>query len=139
MKAIYLVLDMQNDLVHVDGPNGKSPMGEQVRNRQVIANTAKALAKARAAGVAVGWVKVGFSPEYQECPKNSPVFGGAPKAGMFKLGGFGTEIHPASVQQPGSVPATAPHNAAFQGAVRRPIAMRPTAEPRAIWESESMP
>ncbi len=103
MKAIYLVLDMQNDLVHVDGPNGKSPMGEQVRNRQVIANTAKALAKARAAGVAVGWVKVGFSPEYQECPKNSPVFGGAPKAGMFKLGGFGTEIHPDLVQQPGDV------------------------------------
>lgn len=103
MKTIYLVLDMQNDLVHVDGPNGKSPLGEQVRARQVVDRTAQALAKARAAGAAVGFVRVGFSPEYQECPRDSPVFGGAPKAGLFKLGGWGTEIHPALDQRPGDV------------------------------------
>lgn len=103
MKAIYLVLDMQNDLVHVDGPNGKSPMGEQVRARQILAHTATAMEKARAAGVAVGFVRVGFSPEYQECPKASPVFGGAPGAGLFKLGGWGTEIHPSLTQLPGDV------------------------------------
>ena len=94
MKSIYLILDMQNDLVHADGPNGKSPLGEQVRNRRVVENTAAALKKARTAG---------FSPEYQECPKNSPVFSGAPKAGLFKLGSFGTEIHPALEQKPGDV------------------------------------
>jgi len=103
MKSIYLILDMQNDLVHADGPNGKSPLGEQVRGRRVLENTAVALAKARDAGVAVGFVRVGFSPEYQECPKNSPVFGGARKAGLFKLGGFGTEIHPDLAQRPGDV------------------------------------
>lgn len=103
MKTIYLVLDMQNDLVHVDGPNGKSPLGEQVRARQVVDRTAQALATARADGAAVGFVRVGFSPEYQECPKASPVFGGAPKAGLFKLGGWGTEIHPALEQRPGDV------------------------------------
>jgi len=103
MKSIYLILDMQNDLVHADGPNGKSPLGEQVRNRRVLENTAAALKKARAAGIAVGFVRVGFSPEYQECPKNSPVFGGAPKAGLFKLGSFGTEIHPSLEQKPGDV------------------------------------
>lgn len=103
MKSIYLILDMQNDLVHADGPNGKSPLGEQVRKRRVVENTAAALKKARAAGVAVGFVRVGFSPEYQECPKNSPVFSGAPKAGLFKLGSFGTEIHPALDQKPGDV------------------------------------
>lgn len=103
MKTLYLVLDMQNDLVHVDGPNGKSPLGEQVRARQVIDRTAQALAKARAAGAGVGFVRVGFSPEYPECPKDSPVFGGAPKAGLFKLGGWGTEIHPALEQRAGDV------------------------------------
>ena len=103
MKSIYLILDMQNDLVHADGPNGKSPLGEQVRGRRILENTAVALAKARAAGIAVGFVRVGFSPEYQECPKNSPVFGGAQKAGLFKLGGFGTEIHPDLARQPGDV------------------------------------
>lgn len=103
MKSIYLILDMQNDLVHAEGPNGKSPLGEQVRQRHVLENTAAALKKARAAGIAVGFVRVGFSPEYQECPKNSPVFGGAPKAGLFKLGSFGTEIHPSLAQAPGDV------------------------------------
>ena len=30
-SSIYLALDMENDLVHVDGPNGKAPYGEQAR------------------------------------------------------------------------------------------------------------
>jgi nicotinamidase-related amidase len=94
MKEILLVLDMQNDLVHADGPNGKSPLGAQVRERGILDKTAAAIAKARAAGVRVGYVRVGFSPDYKECPAGSPVFGGAPKAGLFKLGTWGTEIHP---------------------------------------------
>lgn len=103
MKSVYLILDMQNDFVHAEGANGKSPLGEQVRARKIVENTARAMAKARAAGIAIGFVRVGFSPEYQECPKNSPVFGGAPKAGLFKLGTFGTEIHPALEQRPGDI------------------------------------
>jgi nicotinamidase-related amidase len=93
-KEILLVLDMQNDLVHADGPNGKSPLGAQVRERAILDRTAAAIAKARAAGIRVGYVRVGFSPDYKECPAASPVFGGAPKAGLFKLGTWGTEIHP---------------------------------------------
>lgn len=103
MKSIYLILDMQNDLVHADGPNGKSPLGEQVRARRVVENTASALTKARAAGVAVGFVRVGFSKGYPECPANSPVFSGAPKAGLFKLGEWGTQIHEALAQREGDV------------------------------------
>jgi nicotinamidase-related amidase len=106
MKSIYLILDLQNDLVHADGPNGKSPLGEQVRARRVLETTAETLTKARAAGIAVGFVRVGFSPDYHECPKNSPVFKGAPKAGLFQLGGWGTEIHPALAQAPGDVQVT---------------------------------
>lgn len=106
MKSIYLILDMQNDLVHPDGPNGKSPLGEQVRARRVVENTAAALAKARQAGIAVGFVRVGFSEGYPECPKNSPVFSGAPKAGLFQLGQRGTAIHEALEQRPGDVQVT---------------------------------
>ena len=94
MKSLYLVLDMENDLVHVDGPNGKSPLGEQVRGRQVLAHTAAAIRKARAAGIAVGFVRVGFSADYRECPKQSPVFSPARQNGLFKLGEWGSEIHP---------------------------------------------
>jgi len=93
MNSLYLVLDMQNDLVHADGPNGKGPLGEQVRERGILARTAKAIAKARKAGVRVGYVRVGFSSDYRECPKGSPLFSAAPKAGLFRLGGWGTQIH----------------------------------------------
>lgn len=92
MSSIYLVLDMINDLVHPDGPNGKTGLGEQVRARGIVANTARALAAARAAGVPVGYVRVGFSPDYRECPPASPIFSHAKNAGLFKLGTWGTQV-----------------------------------------------
>ena len=93
-KSIYLVLDMMNDLVHPDGPNGNGPYGNQSRERDIVAKTRKAIDKARDAGVAVGFVRIGFSPDYRECPPNSPIFSGARKLGIFKLGSWGTETHP---------------------------------------------
>ncbi len=92
--AIYLVLDMENDLIHADGPGAKGPYGEQVRERGIIEKTRAAIDKARAAGIPIGFVRVGFSPDYRECPPNSPIFSGARKNGIFKLGGWGTEVHP---------------------------------------------
>ena len=100
MNSIYLVLDMENDLVHADGPNGKAPYGEQSRGRNIVANTRRAIDKARAAGVKVGFVRVGFSSDYRECPVNSPIFAGARKNGIFKLGEWGTQTHPDLGQQP---------------------------------------
>ena len=101
ITSIYLVLDMINDLVHEDGPNGKKGYGPILAQRNTIANTAEALRKARAAGVAIGYVRVGFSPDYRECPPTSRLFHGAKKAGLFKLGAWGTEVHPALKPEPG--------------------------------------
>lgn len=98
--AIYLVLDMENDLIHADGPNAKGPYGEQVRGRNIIENTRRAVERARAAGLHIGFVRVGFSPDYRECPPDSPIFSGARKNGIFKLGEWGTEIHPDLGRQP---------------------------------------
>lgn len=92
--SIYLILDMINDVIHADGPNGKTGFGPQVRARQLIANTNVALAKARAAGVPVGFVRVGFSPDYRECPTEHSAFARAREAGLFKLGSWGTKVHP---------------------------------------------
>jgi nicotinamidase-related amidase len=100
-NSIYLVLDMENDLVHADGPNGKAPYGEQARGRRIVENTRQALEKARAAGLRIGFVRIGFSPDYRECPANSPIFSGARKNGIFKLGEWGTRVHPELGQQPG--------------------------------------
>lgn len=99
--AIYLVLDMENDLVHADGVSAKGPYGEQVRGRRILENTRHALDKARAAGLHIGFVRVGFSPDYRECPPDSPIFSGARKNGIFKLGEWGTQVHPDLGQQAG--------------------------------------
>jgi nicotinamidase-related amidase len=101
MSSIYLVLDMMNDLVHPDGPNGKAPYGEQSGSRNIVANTRRALDKARAAGLRAGFVRVGLSPDYRECPANSPIFSAARKNGVFQLGSWGTQVHPDLGQQPG--------------------------------------
>src|SRR5260370_8341610 len=99
-NVIYLARDMINDLVHVDGPSGKAAYGEQARARRIVENTRRALDKARASGLRVGFVRVGFSPDYRECPANSPIFSGARKNGIFKLGEWGTQVHPDLGQQP---------------------------------------
>ncbi|WP_235938854.1 cysteine hydrolase [Schauerella aestuarii] len=102
-RSIYLVLDMENDLVHDDGPNGTSELGNQVRTRGILARTSKAIAQARAAGLPIGFVTVGFKTGYPECPAGSPLFAGAPKHGLFQLGAWGTEVHPDLDRQPGDL------------------------------------
>jgi nicotinamidase-related amidase len=99
-NAMFLVCDMINDLVHEDGPNGKKGYGPVLARRNTIANTAEAIRKARAAGAKIGYVRVGFSQDYRECPPKSPIFQGAKKAGLFRLGTWGTEVHPALKPQP---------------------------------------
>lgn len=90
-NAILLVMDMMNDLVHPDGA-GASTYAVQCRERGVYAATKAAIARARAAGMMVGYVRVGFSPDYAECPPASPVFSKARDNGLFKLGTWGTEV-----------------------------------------------
>lgn len=98
-KTIFLVMDMMNDLVAADGFNAKT-YGAQVAQRNVLANCQKALAAARNAGVPVGYVRVGFSDDYREAPKNSPIFSGARANEIFKLSGPGTAVHPDLAPQP---------------------------------------
>jgi len=100
VASMYLVLDMINDLVHEEGPNGNKGYGPILARRNTIANTAEALRKARAAGIKIGYVRVGFSSDYRECPPGSRLFQGAKKAGLFKLGAWGTEVHPALKPEP---------------------------------------
>lgn len=101
-QSMLLVLDMINDLVHADGPNGgPKGYGPELARRGTLGHAATAVAKARAAAVPVGYVRVGFSPGYPECPPRSPMFQGAKKAGLFKLGTWGTEVHPDLAPMPG--------------------------------------
>jgi len=100
-ESIVLVCDMINDLVHEDGPNGKKGYGPELARRGTLAHAADAIRKAREARVPIAYVRVGFSPDYRECPRASRIFQGAKKAGLFKLGTWGTQVHPVLAPQPG--------------------------------------
>lgn len=93
MNSIYLVLDMQNDLVHPDGASGKSPLGEQVVERDVVARTANAIASARTAGIPIGFVRIAFSDDYREANRASKVFGPIAENGILKMAEWGGAIH----------------------------------------------
>ena len=119
-KTLFLVMDMMNDIVAEDGFN-KATYGVQVKERGVLANTAKAIAAARAAGAKVGYVRVGFSADYRECPPASPIFSGARNNGIFKLGTWGTEVHPAVAPQDGDFDVVKHRVSPFYGTSLEPI------------------
>lgn len=121
MKAIYLVLDLINDIVHADGPFGQQGFGPEVRRREVIENTAVALERGRAAGVAIAYVRVGFSTDYGECPPHSLRFKKARENGWFKLGTWGTEVHEAVRPHPGDLDIVKHRVSPFYGTTLEPI------------------
>ena len=90
-KSVLLIGDMINDLVHEGGP---SPYLMEVKRRKIIENNAFTIDKAREAGIQIGFIRIGFSSDYREVSENSPLFTGVMKAGRFKLGTWGTEVHP---------------------------------------------
>ena len=100
-NAMFLVCDMINDLVHEDGPNGKKGYGPELARRNTIANTSEHCESAcggrkdrlRAGGF-LAWTIANVR-------RSRRIFQGAKKAGMFKLGTWGTEVHPALAPQPG--------------------------------------
>ncbi|WP_137389592.1 cysteine hydrolase family protein [Rhodoligotrophos defluvii] len=89
--TVLLVMDMINDLVHPEGMGAKTYV-PLCRERGVYENTVLAIRRAREAGTRVGYVRVGFSPDYAECPPGSPVFSKARENGLFILGAWGTEV-----------------------------------------------
>lgn len=99
-KTLFLVMDMMNDLVDPEGFS-KAGYGVQVAERNVLAHTAAAIASARVAGAQIGYVRVGFSDDYRECPPASPIFSGARANGIFKLGTWGTQVHASIAPQDG--------------------------------------
>ncbi|HEX7753004.1 MAG TPA: cysteine hydrolase [Novosphingobium sp.] len=119
-KTLFLVMDMMNDLVAEDGFSART-YGVQVSERNVLANTARAIAAARAAGVRVGYVRVGFSPDYREAPESSPIFSGARNNGIFQLGTWGTEVHAALAPEPGDFDVIKHRVSPFYGTALEPI------------------
>jgi nicotinamidase-related amidase len=119
-SAMLLVMDMLNDLVHENGAGAKT-YAPLMKQRDVLGHTRAAIDKARAAGALIGYVRVGFSPDYSECPPNSPVFSRARDAGLFKLGDWGTEVHADVAPAPGDFDIVKHRVSPFYGTSLEPI------------------
>lgn len=118
MKSILLIGDMINDITHPDGPN---KYGEELARRNTIANTATVIAKARAANIPIGYIRVGFSPDYREHPPGSKLFQGAKANGLLQLGGWGTEVHPDLTPQKGDFDIVKHRVSPFYGTDLEPL------------------
>jgi nicotinamidase-related amidase len=97
-KQALLILDMMNEIVRADGAWAEMSYGygPQAEERDVVPKTVLAVEKARAAGIPVIYVTVGFSKSYAEWPSDSPVFTEeGKKAGLLQLGTWGQETHEA--------------------------------------------
>ncbi|HET6858783.1 MAG TPA: isochorismatase family cysteine hydrolase [Streptomyces sp.] len=94
-RPALLVLDLINALVHPDGKYAADGYGEQVARRGVLERAATAIARARAAGVPVIYVVVGFSPGYADWPASSELFASARDGDRVLLGTWGTQVHDA--------------------------------------------
>ena len=119
-KTLFLVMDMMNDLVAEDGFSAGT-YGVQVKERNVLANTASAIADARAAGARVGYARVGFSSDYREAPAESPIFSGARKNNIFQLGTWGTAVHDSLKPQDGDFDIVKHRVSPFYGTSLEPI------------------
>lgn len=118
--TILLVMDMINDLVHPDGAGAKTYVA-RCRERNVYDNTRLAIRRAREAGIRIGYVRVGFSPDYRECPPGSPVFSRARDNGLFRLGSWGTEVHADFAPQEGDADIVKHRVSPFYGTALAPL------------------
>lgn len=91
MNSLLIVIDFINDIVHPDGKI--SSVAQSVEDNHVMQHANGAIKQARSQSVPVVYVKVGFSANYVECPRNSPVFGRAKELGALQLNTWGTQFH----------------------------------------------
>lgn len=91
-KTYVLVADFINEIVDEKGAFG-AHNAQRVKDDKTIENANKLIAWARKKGIQIGHVKVGFSKNYTECSKVSPMFKKAPEYGVLQLDSWATEFH----------------------------------------------
>jgi nicotinamidase-related amidase len=99
-RSALLVLDMVNELVHPDGHYAHVSL-KQVAARGVIDRTAAAIERARAGGIPVIYVVLGYSSHYEDWPAASTLFGPPDPEHRFTRGSWGTEVHERLTPEPG--------------------------------------
>ncbi|WP_371478704.1 cysteine hydrolase family protein [Kitasatospora sp. NBC_00315] len=92
-RPALLILDLINELIHPDGKYAGDGYFQQATERNVLENAATAISRARAAGIPVIYVVVGFSPGYADLSDSSDLFEGVREDKRLELGTWATEVH----------------------------------------------
>ena len=87
MNTIILTLDFINDICDPAGKIARA--AERIESNQIIEHANQILAWGRKQSCFIAHVKVGFRPDYAECPAQSPVFSAAKKNKRFETGQLG--------------------------------------------------
>lgn len=103
MKSALLLLDLQNEMVDPAGKVGAHGLARIVEERGVLANARQCLDAARAAGMAVVHVRLGFRPDYADCLSVAARIAGLKNNRAAIVGEFGTEFHPTVVPLDGEL------------------------------------
>tara|TARA_Y100000310_G_scaffold138709_2_gene137743 strand:+ start:2582 stop:3160 length:579 start_codon:yes stop_codon:yes gene_type:complete len=91
-KAI-IVMDYINEIVHPKGKFKGKGYADFIKENNTIENVLNAVEFARKENMKVIYVKVGFSEDYKEQPKDSPLFGKADEFQALKLNTWATEFY----------------------------------------------
>jgi biuret amidohydrolase len=95
MKSALLLLDLQNEMVDPKGKVGAHGLAKIVEERGVLENARRCLEAARAAGIAVVHVRLGFRSDYADCLSVAARITGLKSNRAAIVGEFGTEFHSA--------------------------------------------
>lgn len=89
---VLLCLDFQNDIVHPDGKVAGKGYSAYNEEYGITAKVRQLQQSFREKQLSIIHVRVGFSTDYREQPKHSPLMGRAHEFGAFLMGGWGTEF-----------------------------------------------
>ena len=100
MTKAIIICDFLNEIVSPEGKFKGKGYALFTEQNNVLQNTNNAIEKARSLGYKVIYVKVGFSADYKDQPKNSILFGKADQFQALKLDTWATSIiDPLKVQE----------------------------------------
>ncbi len=90
-NTLLLIIDLINDIVHTDSKVTTS--AQNIQDNNVLDKVNHAIQYARKNNLPIVHTKIGFSPNYIECPTGSPLLKHAKEKNAFCLNTWGTEFH----------------------------------------------
>lgn len=91
-KAL-IIMDYINELTHSKGKLKDRGYVDYIEKNNIFENINSAIKTAREKNMLIIFVKIGFSKNYIEQPKHSPLFGKAKNIEAFKLNTWATEFN----------------------------------------------